>query len=104
MPPGREVRPEKWGEVLDLYDDGNYSAIWGSYDDDNNRCLGVRWNGATGEGGYPMEGGAPVWYIEPDLVTKEILLALLDKVITNKSLPGREAFQQNILEALSEFG
>jgi len=104
MPSGREVRPEKWGEVLDLYDDGSYSAIWGSYEDDNNRCLGVRWNGAAGEIGYPMEEGSPVWYIEPDLVTKEILLALLDKVITNKSLPGRDVFQQNILEALSEFG
>jgi hypothetical protein len=52
----------------------------------------------------PIEGGAPVWYIERDLVTKEILPALLDKVITNQSLPGREVFQQNILEALSEFG
>ena len=53
---------------------------------------------------HPIEGGAPVWYIETDLVTKEILLALLDKVLTNKSLPGREVFQQNILEALSELG
>ncbi len=32
MPSGKEVRPEKWGEVLELYDDGNYSAIWSSYD------------------------------------------------------------------------
>ncbi|HOF62574.1 MAG TPA: hypothetical protein PLM82_13440 [Candidatus Latescibacteria bacterium] len=44
MPAGKDVRPEKWSNVLDLYDDGEYSAIWGNYDENPKRCLGVRWN------------------------------------------------------------
>ena len=60
MPSGAIVRPRKWGNVIDLYDDGEYSAIWGNYDGSNNRCLGVRWNGAEGEYGYPNQGGNPL--------------------------------------------
>ena len=28
MPGGSEVRPQKWANVIDLCDDGSYSAIW----------------------------------------------------------------------------
>ena len=45
MRPGTEVRPHKWSNVIDLFDNGWYSAIWGSYEESNERCLGVRWNG-----------------------------------------------------------
>jgi hypothetical protein len=103
MPSGINVRPQKWDNV-NLYDDGEYSAIWGRYEDSSTRCLGVRWNGAAGECGYPSQGGNPLWYVELDFTTKEILLSLLHKVITDASLQGRQGYQQNILTALSEFG
>ena len=102
MPSGTSVRPQKWENVIDLYDDEKYSAIWGNYDGSNDRCLGVRWNGAAGECGYPSQGGNPLWYVEPDFVTKEILLSLLHKVVKYASLQGRQEYQQNILIALLE--
>ena len=103
MPAGVSVRPQKWDNVIDLYDDGDYSAIWGNYDGSNNRCLGVRWNGTDNECGYPSQGGNPLWYVEPDFVTRQILFSILYKVIQNNSLNRREEYQQNILIALAEF-
>jgi hypothetical protein len=103
MPRGNQVRPQRWSRVIDLYDDGNYSAIWGSYDEDSERCLGVRWNGGQDEPyGYPNQGGNPLWYVEYDLLKKPILCALLSKVCSENSLPRRDEYQQNILTALSE--
>src|ERR1039458_487398 len=38
MPAGHTVRPAKWRNVIDLYDDGEYSAIWGIYENASSRC------------------------------------------------------------------
>lgn len=105
MPPGTDVRPQRRSSVVDLYDDGTYSAIWGSYDGDSQRCLGVRWNGNDIDEpyGYPNQGGNPLWYVESDFLTRPILCALLCELARNGSLRRREEYQRNILTALSEF-
>jgi hypothetical protein len=100
MPAGSSVRPKKWENVLDLYDDGEYSAIWGSYDGEPVRCLGVRWNGEGGGVGYPNQGPNPLWHVEPAFLAKGILFALLEKV--NFSDPVDKQHLNNILEALRE--
>ena len=97
MPAGNTVRPIKWSNVIDLYDDETNSAIWGNYDGSDKRCLGVRWNGDQSYG-YPNQGNNPLWYIEPYFVTKNILLELLDKVNKNPSVGNL----QNLLKALKE--
>ncbi|MCH7928718.1 MAG: hypothetical protein IID03_12185 [Candidatus Dadabacteria bacterium] len=97
MPAGNTVRPGKWSNVIDLYDDGESSAIWGSYDESKNRCLGVRWNGGD-DHGYPNQGNNPLWYVEPNFVTKNILLELLSRVNIDSSTGSIE----NILLALRE--
>lgn len=97
MPNGNAVRPNKWSNVIDLFDNGNYSAIWGNYDGSIKRCLGVRWNGGLNHG-YPNQGNNPLWYVEPDFVTKNLLLELLYEVNSN-SLFGNI---QNIMIALKE--
>lgn len=97
MPAGNLVRPSKWSNVIDLYDDGDNSAIWGTYEDLPNRCLGVRWNGGTSYG-YPNQGGNPLWYVEPKFVTKNILLELLSRVNRSPNLGNLN----NILRALNE--
>ena len=105
MPPGENVKPKRWSNVIYLYDDGGYSAIWGNYHDDdgsNDLCLGVRWNGGEGEYGYPKQGVYPLWYVEPHFVTRDILLSLLYRLAQNTSLQGCQGYQQNILVALSE--
>jgi len=93
MPAGNLVRPQKWSNVIDLYDDGTNSAIWGTYDGDSARCLGVRWND-----GYPSQGGNPLWYVEPEFATKNILLELLSRVNANANIGNIG----NILLALRE--
>jgi len=93
MPTGHSVRPQKWSNVLDLYDDGTNSAIWGCYEGSADRSLGVRWNDD-----YPSQGGNPLWYVEPPFVTKNILLELLDRVNANSRLGNIK----NILIALKE--
>jgi hypothetical protein len=93
MPAGSLVRPQKWSRVIDLYDDGTNSAIWGSYEGDANRCLGVRYNDD-----YPNQGGNSLWYVEPDFVTKNILLELLSRV----NLNAVSGHANNILLALRE--
>jgi hypothetical protein len=98
MPKGKSVRPNKWNNVIDLYDDDDSSAIWGKYGNSTNNCLGVRWNGKGEEHGYPNQGKNPLWYVEPDFVTKNILLELLSRVNKNASLGNI----QNILFALKE--
>lgn len=100
MPAGKDVRPHKWSDVIDLYDDGKYAAIWGYYDGESSRCLGVRWNGDDSHVGYPNQGANPLWFIEPDFTTKNILLTLLDMVNKDASIGKIE----NILLALKEFG
>jgi hypothetical protein len=80
---GHDVRPEKWSDVADLFDDGEYSAIWGRYNS-GRKCLGVRWNGEEDEVGYPSQGGNPLWFVEPSYLTEHILHALLTIALSKK--------------------
>ncbi len=100
MPNGTNVRPQKWNNVIDLYDDGEYSAIWGNYDGSQSRVLGVRYNGGT-KLGYPNMAGNPVWYIEPKFLRKTILLSLLEKVISS-NLANRNEYINNLIIAIQE--
>jgi hypothetical protein len=102
MVPGNTVRPQKWTNVIDLFDDGTYSAIWGEYDGTAQRCLGVRWNGDTDEIGYPNQGANPLWYVEPEFVARPILLWLLNAMNSNPNINNRQLYMQNILLALQE--
>ena len=81
--PGTQVRYSKWTNVLDIYDDGYNSAIWGSYDGNLNRCLGVRYNGEGQSKGFPNIEGFPLWYVEPDFLTRPILLEFLTLINTD---------------------
>ena len=99
MPSGNSVRPEKWSNVLDLFDNGTYSVVWGHYfENPTQRCVGVRWNGKDESAGYPNLAGRPLWYVEPAFLSKPILLELSYQVSKNNSL-GNLA---NIQKALSE--
>ena len=74
-----EVRPQKWCwdvnyPIRVLYDDDEYSVIWGKYE--NIKALGVRYNGET-DIGYPGQGAHPTWYVEPDFIAISILQRIL---------------------------
>lgn len=102
MPSVSEVRPKIWENVLDLYDDGDFSAIWGNREKSNRRTLGVRWNGSDGYVGYPNQGNHPVWFSQPNFLEHHILLGLLQQLKSNPSMPRQEEFVKNILTVLME--
>jgi hypothetical protein len=105
MPAGIDVRPKIWSDVIDLYDDGEYSAIWGSYNGNKQRSLGVRWNeGENPEIGYPSISGEPQWYVEPRFITQSVLSALLNKVLERSlSFVNFVGSKENIIKAQEEF-
>ena len=104
MPNVSEVRPRIWDKnsIIDLYDDGEYSAIWGCREGASRRSLGVRWNGDEEYVGYPNQGRNPVWYSEPEFLQNAILASLLIMAKTTPTLLRREEFSNNILIALKE--
>lgn len=108
MPRGSCVRPNNWeaDSVLDLYDDGDYSAIWGRLAGEAQHSLGVRWNGSDDNPGYPNYGKNPVWYTEPDFLVPAVLSSFLDQVkkAPEEKLPRRREYIDNILTALRECG
>jgi len=73
MPAGHEVRPRKWSNVLDIFDCGEFSAIWGNYERSSERCLGIRWNGENEDLGFPNSAGYPIWFVVPKFLAKSIL-------------------------------
>lgn len=105
MPNVSSVRPAIWDRdsIINLYDDGNYSAIWGSREK-GPRSLGVRWNGDSSYVGYPNQGRNPVWYSEPSFLEHVILAALLENAKRLSKHPRKDEFIKNILTALSECG
>lgn len=100
---GSDVRPKRWEDVLDLFDNGKYSAIWGRYDGGEERILGVRWNGeGEFDKGYPKAIGHPVWYNEPDFLRLPILVKLLDEVRMLSNSAKKHQYIENIKIAIAE--
>jgi len=101
---GKDVRPKKWKKVIDLYDDGEYSAIWGNYNKSPKRVLGVRWNKSDHHNiGYPNMAGHPIWYVEPTFLAKSIILHLKNTLKNKKISSGDiNKFNENIEIALKE--
>jgi hypothetical protein len=97
--PGAKVRYGKISNAIDLFDDGYTSAVWCSYGGNSQRCLGVRYNGAEGAESFPNKNGYPLWYIEPEFVTRSILLDLLTAINNDASVGNL----QHVLAALREF-
>ena len=93
MPNAIHVRPGRWTDITILYDDGQYSAIYGTFtavEQPPRRALGVRWNGAPGTkgcNGYPIGSGHPVWYVEANFLIVPVLYGLRQKLIAQAPSP-----------------
>ena len=90
MPPASEVVPGAWSEIIILYDDGNYSAMWGRFRGNTHKDLGVRWNGSDNMG-FPNSRGHPQWYVEPPFLHEGLLWSI------RKRLEGAENTSVNRL-------
>jgi hypothetical protein len=97
-----DVRPAKWLQdpsypIKVLYDDGEYSIIWGSYE--NIPALGARWNSSESSSrGFPNTSGNPTWFVEPDFLVLGILHRLQAQAIDGNNLE----YYDNIQFAISE--
>jgi hypothetical protein len=104
MPAAAEVRPAKWTNVTDLFDNGEYSVISGVYDNGTQRVLGERWNGDESDPqGFPKLFGNPVWYVVPGFLDIAILHALLDELARpNVVVPSPDSLQRYRTAILGE--
>ena len=98
-----KVKPHRWlwdpnYPPLVLFDDGEYSAIWGKYE--GRKCLGVRYNETPKSSvGYPQYAGNPLWYVEPHFLTKQ----LLDEFLKFALVAHEKEYIKNCLFAIDEF-
>ncbi|HRO97561.1 MAG TPA: hypothetical protein PLY79_10905 [Ferruginibacter sp.] len=96
----QEVNPNDWNldenyPIRVLYDDGEFSIIWGMYQ--NRKSLGTRWNGGI-ERGFPGQGAHPTWYIEPPFIA----IAILQRIFTLALDTTDHKYIENIKFAISE--
>jgi len=94
----KNVRNRKWRDPEILYDDGDFSAIWGYYDEGKEKVLGLRWNGEDGSLGFPQTSAHPTWFVIPNGLTRMNLMALLECKLRHN-----DADASVIVDAIREF-
>jgi hypothetical protein len=82
MPRPQDVNPHNFHVDEVLYDDGDFSIVWGTWEA-HMRCLAMRWNGKDDDAGYPKTFGNPVWFVLPPTLSKPITAAILGVPGTN---------------------
>jgi len=93
------VRPRRWAKTnyrFLLFNNGEYSIIWGKFD--GVPAMGVRWNGDEDRVGYPRQGRHPLWYVEPDIIA----IGILKHLLTIQSTNNIQTDEKNIRFALKE--
>jgi hypothetical protein len=72
-----------------IYDDGEFSVVWGAWVDDNGivspKGLGMRWNESSGPNGFPVSGPnfRAVWLVIPQELSVPFLTSLMGKDYSN---------------------
>lgn len=85
MPAAAQVKHSKFPVVQILYDDGDFSIAWGTYDE-GHRCIGMRWNGDGDDAGYPKLFQNPVWFVLPAALSVPFVKSLLGTRADNKAV------------------
>tara|TARA_B100000214_G_scaffold10058_1_gene7215 strand:+ start:11192 stop:11554 length:363 start_codon:yes stop_codon:yes gene_type:complete len=76
MPRAIEVEHKRWTQTSVLIDTGEYSYIYGYYQGNAVKTIGMRWNGKGQDAGYPKLFKRPVWFNIPQELTLPTLLML----------------------------
>lgn len=98
---GVDVRPGKWSDVKDLYDDGEMSLILGRYDSNVLYDVGIRWNGTSNDDlGYPKCFGNPVWFVLPPKLVLPVLHSIHERTLVD---PRLKKYQDEVYRALEYF-
>lgn len=67
-----------WSDAVRLYSDGCFEVLWGRWQNDKNKCLGIHW--LKTEESYPcpmLYGGELGWLVVPEFLTLSILKDIL---------------------------
>ncbi|MHA2219417.1 MAG: hypothetical protein ACXACY_26195 [Candidatus Hodarchaeales archaeon] len=76
-----EVNPQKWQNIIILFENERYSVISGDYEGEH--ALGERWNGQGEDIGFPSQGGNPIWHVVPRFLAYYLLKGLLHELYLN---------------------
>lgn len=71
-------RPKNFPYDHVFFDNGEVSLMCGEYKDSEKYSLGMRWNVAESELGYPNIFGKSMWMVVPDTIAILILNGLLN--------------------------
>lgn len=92
-----ENKPDDLSNVYDLYDDGKYSVISGSYE--NKPVLTHRWKWSNNRLGLPLK----IRYeVAPIFLQIPILQSLLSKLKRDKDIPNRNKYIDTVTEELGK--
>ena len=108
---GEEARQKDglWTNSVVVYDDGDVSFIWGNYEGNPNKTLGMRWNVSEGQFkvGYPHNKQQPRWIVIPDVIVWSSLQGLLSlikqRIAAGKDVSDNEIWRDRILDAMKEW-
>ncbi len=102
MPKAEEVTHKDWTEIIILYDDGQFSAIWGAFRGVERR-LGMRWNQtSTSQIGFPNTRGLPIWFTQVPFLEESTLHGLLRQLLALENTSKVNGFIENVIAALRE--
>ena len=91
----------KWSaDTKIIFDDGEFSAIWGKYDNGPRNVLGLRWNGSEDWIGFPSTRGVPTWFVVPTPITGAVLSSLLERTLGEN---GDVGMSHEIVNAYQDF-
>lgn len=97
------VNPQKWSDKKVLFDDGEFSVIYGKYEN-GNPVLGVRWNGEDDEVGHPRQGKYPTWLVFPESFSLSLVRDIIEKLgILPDSDADKAVYLKNSIEAEKYF-
>ncbi|MBF0540376.1 MAG: hypothetical protein HQK91_02860 [Nitrospirae bacterium] len=111
MPSAKDANFTNWENFMILYDDSEYSVVWGKYDGADEYSLGERWNkGGETDLGFPNIFGKPIWHVIPEIFTDAILLEIERLLIRGKLSNGDlmdsnelAKYRKNLKTALGRF-
>ncbi|MCB0126370.1 MAG: hypothetical protein KDE58_29130 [Caldilineaceae bacterium] len=85
MPRPEDVNPHNFSVHQIIYNDGEFSIVWGKWQEEEMR-LAMRWNGEGTNQGYPKTFGNPVWFLLPVEITFPILRGMLGVDISDNKV------------------
>lgn len=97
MPDPQFVNPSNFTQTRVLYNHDGFSIVFGTWNEDGDLKVAMRWNGEGEDQGYPKLFGHPQWFIiHPDIAENILVGLLANNLLTDEEFA-------NIRLSLREF-